>query len=640
MNSERSECTASGKTVFPTMWRGLPYLILLAATILVYSNTLQAPFIFDDYPNIVENRFIQIYEISFESIKDAATKSPMGNRWLANLSLALNYSVDQLDTFGFHLVNIVLHICAGFALYYLAGQVMSQACFPSRRGVLEYIPFFTALLWMLHPVQTNAVTYIVQRMTSMSALFYLFAMICYIKARTHNSIKRKYAWYLGCSVSGFLAVVSKENAVMLPIILVAVDFCCLPPRDGHNGFKRFAFPVCIGIAALLFAMFCLGGDPLSSVFSGYQVRDFTPMERLLTESRVFFSYLLILLLPLPARLNLNHDYLISHGLFSPPQTAFAIAGIVLFVGLIIILYRYNRLLAFCLFWFIANLMIESTILPLEIIYEHRLYLPSMLLILMGVFLVFQLPLPPKFVSGLLIALAIVSGILTFQRNAVWQNEVGFWQDIVRKSPNLYRAHVNLGKALSDIKDNSQSEQHFRIAIALDPDKGDAFYNLGILYDRLGRTQAALPLMQTAITKVGNQAKYYQSLGMVYRKLGDCSNARIAAQTALNLNPATYEAFITLGICEQRDGNHPNAVGLFKDAHDKGLVSVDLYNNWAVSLEYFGKYEQARDYLLKALELYPEHYESRYNLGIIYSRLGMDAEAEREISRAVKDKKGN
>ena len=389
------------------------------------------------------------------------------------------------------------------------------------------------------------------------------------------------------------------------------------------------------ILALLAWMF-MGSEPLSVISAGFAHREFTLVERLLTESRVLFFYLSLLLLPLPSRLNLNHDFDISQSLWMPPQTFLAVMGIVVLIILIPFFFNRERLLSFGILWFLANLVIESTVIPLELIFEHRLYLPSSFLILAVTALLYRfLKNRKKFVRAAFLLLVPVLMIMTFQRNTTWASNLTLWSDVVRKSPKLARPHGILGKVWAGQGEFDKAEKLFRKAHKLKPENGFPEYYLGELYAEQNRLEEAAAFFREALSKDGvDPLKICNALGSVYRKAKDYPNAIIFSLIALELDPDNLDSMINLGISYESSGHHKKALSLFEKAAAKGLQSVDLYNNWGVSAFSLKMVDNSIIYFQKAIKIDPEHPESHYNLGIAYGSKGLFSKARKEMALAM------
>ena len=270
------------------LWSDTILIIFLALfTAVLYSNTLQSPFALDDYHNILANKPIRMSEISFAKFKEVVQKSLIENRPVANISLALNYYFDQYNVKGYHLFNIAVHILTGILLYIFVQKTLliSQFKLPDET---KWVAFATSLLWLIHPLQTQSVTYIIQRMNSLAALFYLLSFVLYIFARTTPGTAKKF-FFGGCSVvSGLMAIGSKENAVMLPGFILLYEWYFF--QNLRFNLKKHHYLI-IGVLLTFIigaAFFYLGNNPFESIINGYGGRDFTLQERLLTQALNWF----------------------------------------------------------------------------------------------------------------------------------------------------------------------------------------------------------------------------------------------------------------------------------------------------------------------------------------------------------------
>ncbi len=595
----------------------LSFTLLAAAIALLYSNTYRVPFFFDDKPNIVLNPFLRIDDISWESLKKAAVMSPNRNRWLPNISFALNHYFDAYDVWGYHLINTLIHIATAFTLYLLGRLTLTLPSMAGRYKHAAEIAFTAALVWAVHPLQTNGVTYIVQRMTSMGALFYLLALYCYVKARLLHASGAKLFFFGLTVLLTVMALLSKENSGMLPMIIIAYELLLL--RQPDTGLFRQKKVVLATFGAfLLFIFFCwyfLGSNPFTSILGGYEHREFTLGQRLLSQARIVIHYLSLMVLPVPDRLNLMYEYRVSTGLLAPPQTLLALGVLAGLAFLVFRMCKRDSLFAFGISWLLINLIVESSFIPLELIFEHRMYLPSMFLILAMVAWCYKLAAPRPVLArvSILLVVALLSSA-TWQRNIVWDNRISFWSDVTSKSPDSMRGWANLGNAYSEARKYKTAEQYLLKAIALEK------------YDQSGNFGRA--------AKRNYAANIHDNLALVYRELGQYQKALDHANTSLALNPSRPEPLVTIGIVYAKTDQHAKAYEYFMLAWSKGIESVDLYNNWAVSSFNIGQVDEAIDLLYKALKINPDHPESHYNLGIAYSSKGMLEEAQREMLRAM------
>ncbi|MFC1523488.1 tetratricopeptide repeat protein [Thermodesulfobacteriota bacterium] len=656
------------------LFSSLSLLAVVALTVLLYSPTLDAPFALDDYSNIVENHHLKIKSITPGTLARAATGINK-HRWFPNMSFALNYYVHGQNVQGYHIVNICIHALTGIFLYFFAVFTLSRPTIPaSIRSRKKEIALFATALWLFHPLQTTGVTYIVQRMTSMATMFYLASILCYAHARSgNNSPQKQFILYVLALVAGFMALFSKENAAFLPVTILVYDFFFLRDPDSPPAGKRNLFFPVAAIAMVLFAgLYFLGSDPSATLFEGYSTRNFSISERLMTQPRVIFQYLSLLFLPLPSRLNLNHDFQISTSLLDPLQTAPALFGIIGFVILSIVAARRHRLSSFAIFWFLGNLIIESTFLPLEIIFEHRVYLPSTFLILTLVAALYGKAKSPSLLNSLrtvLVGLLCITALLTLQRNAIWISAVSLWSDVVQKSPNLARPHINLGKALVIDKQFQAAEKHLKRGIELEPEISHAYINLAALLDKMGRYQESLTMSELALTKKDpDEARIHHNMAIVYRKLNDHHRAVTEINRALEINPYFSDAYVTLGGIYGLSGFHEKAVQLFfkaieidqhngyayqnlGTAYDRmnrldesvrayetalqksNADPVKVHNNLGIVYWRMNQYDKSIDEARKALSLDPDFYDAYITLGITLEDMGNFPQAVEQYTEA-------
>ncbi len=544
--------------------------------VLLYANTLQSPFALDDYHNILANKPIRITQISLTSIKEVIQDSLIENRPVANLSLALNYFFHQYDVTGYHLFNIGAHIITGILLYIFVLRTLQLLQNDFKTDAIKWIAFITALLWLVHPLQTQSVTYIIQRMNSLAAMYYLCSLVCYIQARITPTRTQKILWACGSLLGGLLAIGSKENAVVLPAFILLYEWYFFQDMR-LLGLNKY-FYVCITLLALFLlaaTFYYLGPDPLARI-TNYSFRDFTMEERVLTQLRVVIFYISLICLPSPARLTLEHDFILSRSLFDPLSTLFSLLAIILLLFYAITAARHQRILSFCIFWFFGNLLIESSVIPLEIIFEHRTYLPSMLLILSLVLFIHGL-LKSQRLKILLVVLAVILlSSSTYARNSIWRNEITLWTDIAQKAPNKSRAQMNLGIILSQAGRMDEALAYLNKAVMLDPDYDLALYSLGDAQMK--------------------QRKYLQASESYARGLQiDPDNPL----TRFNLAKALAAA-----------GEHENALFHYQNvAGMDSFIDHKVYYHMGNSFYRLRRYTKAMDAYNKALLLQPDYGEA-------------------------------
>ncbi|NTV14430.1 MAG: hypothetical protein HGA96_10950 [Desulfobulbaceae bacterium] len=494
----------------------MPYLIILliAAS---YLNTLNSPAVLDDEHSFIFTSRIQLRELSFSSL-NSLTDSTFGiTRLIPILTLAANNYFSHGQAPAYHITNILIHIVTLLALAIFLKQLLLLPKLTESLKTISPTYFVWAVcgLWALSPIQTNAVTYIVQRMAALCALFYILSLALYLKARRQNSRQKSAIFFTGAALAAICSILSKENSATLPIaILLLEDFFISPgtaEKFVSNLFRRH-WLIFIITAIMLIPLFI---SVWSNYANGYGGRVFTLTERLLTESRIVVWYISLLFLPLPSRMNLDHDFAISHSLFSPFST---ILSIFLLITLLVFAYRIRRsqpLLSFGLLFFFLNLVIESSVIPLELVFEHRLYLPSVGFFI-SILAIFDLSLTwiikkkrpvnlQEILCFLLIITLVACSLLTTARNNDWRDDLSIYKDMAEKSPNKSRPLTNYGMALARAKQPEKAIEFLKKAFAVGKPHDEEYYatttNLFIAYKNLEGSEKALRILNELLPQI-------------------------------------------------------------------------------------------------------------------------------------------
>jgi hypothetical protein len=362
----------------------LPFLLIILLVGMVYLPGLSGEFIFDDINNIVENSRLHVETLTLEGIRQATFSgiaSSIG-RPLSQLSFWVNYYFTGLDPFYFKLINLIIHILNGILLFYLTLQILFAYRNRYNSSLSEQRVYWIAItatsLWMLHPLGVTSVLYVVQRMNSLASLFTLAGLICYMAGRERlDHTGNGFGLIIGGLGFGLLAILSKENGALLPLFMLIIEATIyrfsLKKREHQIKINIF-FAVSVGLPALAFFIY-IAIYP-EWLLSGYHTRDFTLYQRLLAEARVLWLYVHWIFLPDPTQLSLFHDdIIIPHGIFSPYTTILAVMGLLLIVASAFYLRNCAPLFAFAVFWFLGGHSLESSIINLELVHEHRNYLP-------------------------------------------------------------------------------------------------------------------------------------------------------------------------------------------------------------------------------------------------------------------------
>jgi len=584
--------------------RGVSEYVLIMSMILLgalsYANTLEAPFVFDDAHNILGNTNIRVSELNTRSLIKAGFGGPLKTRPLAYISFALNYYFNGFAVQGYHAVNITIHLMTGVFLYLfikiLLKRVQAQEFFYKNDRT---IAFLSATIWLVHPVQTQSVTYIVQRMNSMAAMFYIMSLFFYVQARdlkadgralstsasdktianlnnkSHVGVRiRPILLFVLSALAGGMALCSKEIAVTLPVMIFIVEWFF------YQGLSRkwVIRQGMVWLGVLIFIVIA-GSFFIDSPRFSYQNYNFSLTQRLMTEFRVVATYIGLLLFPNPGRLNLDYDYSISQSLFDPPATIFSLILIVILLYTAIAIAKRQRLISFSILWFVINLVIESSVIPLDIIFEHRLYLPSMTVWLIIILAVFKTSTDKKLLSVLFFAVILLFASWTYERNTVWSDRETLWRDAVSKAPGNSHAHTSLGRALQAKGRVEGALSEFSRAINIDPRNEEAHYRMGQIHLQKGRYSSAL------------------------------EHLKKAAQ----LDPVFPETHLLLGNTYFRMNDNRLAVQHYSEALKRKASYVDALANRGAALVRLGHFQEAIVDFKKALTINPNHQTAKINL---------------------------
>jgi protein O-mannosyl-transferase len=413
----------------------------------------------------------------------------------------------------------------------------------------------------------------------MAGLFCIMAMYFYLKGRTSTPKLLGCTHYLLCIGCGILALGSKENAVMLPVVILIYDLFLLQGVTKKN-LKRYSFFLLIAVlVCLALALFIAGPSIFNpkSLISGYQNRGFTLPERLLTEPRVILFYASLLLYPMPDRLCLEHGITLSTSLITPISTVMSIAAILLILCMAAAGARKWPFISFCIIFFFLNHLIEASVFPLELIFEHRNYLPSMLFFVPVSILLsngIRFFSKKRVLRGFLIMFAILVligwGHSTYARNGIWKNDGLLSFDCIEKYPDLARPHHNLARFYAQKKWYQDAINEYLISLSKQNinnlvGKNWTYYNLGSIYQKLGKDKQAMVYYEQAQKYQPSFAPTHMRKGRLFVKKGFYDKAETEFQKALQAQKQFPTALTSLGSLYLRTGQTEKAIPYFKQA---------------------------------------------------------------------------
>lgn len=621
-------------------------MIIIVLCVIAYSNTFSVPFQLDDF-NLIPNNPVVRDQYPFIKILSQA-------RGVGLFTFALNYRLHGAEVPGYHIVNLIIHLANALLLYGLI--VLSFRTPALQRSSLKHrageIAFFSALLFACHPVQTEAVTYIVQRFSSLATLFYLASLAGYITSRLaglENRSKWNSAIWYGLSLlSAVLAMKSKEISFTLPVVITLYEFLFF-----EGAVKKrviLLMPLLLTMVIIPMSLFAVNG-PVAKVISEADEAtrvhtDVTRMEYLLTECTVIVTYLRLLFLPYNQ--NLDYDYPLFQSFLSTPVVlSFMLLALIFGTG-VYLLYRdrrspdAGRLIAFGIFWFFIALSVESSVIPIvDVIFEHRLYLPSIGFFLACTTAFFlgaerlttRWPAAGRSAIGVLAAAVIVFAVLTYARNLVWQSPVSLWEDATKKSPGKARGYSVLGLAYKNTGQYDKALLNFNKAIALGPDYMYAYISRGLFFEELGRVDKAIDDYTGAIAADPFYAAAYFDRAIAFEKEGRFDKAIGDYDKAIVLDPGYYAAYINRGVLEGQLGLFEKAIGDFNRSIVINPHHADGYSNRGTVYALMGQYGRALDDFNKAIAIDQDLPQAYLNRGKLFYKTGQEELARMDFQKA-------
>ena len=591
------------------------FIVLSIIILTTYSNTFHASWHFDDESNILKNKPLHLSELGLRNIKKTFFASIDGSgrlyRPVACLSFAINYYFGKTSVFGYHLVNIAIHFLASLFLFLFIYQTLKLPLLEAKYGPNAYfIASLATVLWAINPIQTQAVTYIVQRMTCMAGMFYIISMYFYLRGRIAKKTELRIIFFGLCFITGILAMGCKENAFMLPVSIYLFDLFLVQGLRKETLKKNVKAASIIALLAICMGItYYLLSHKDQFILNLYKYRAFTLKERLLSEPRIILFYLTLIFYSVPTRLSLDHDIAISKTLFDPPTTLFAILFILSMLLAASYISRRRPFIGFGIIFFFLNHLIESSFIPLELVFEHRNYIPSMFLfvpvaiLLIAAINYYHLKRPLQIVIITFVICVIVGqGHSTFIANALWKTDESLWMAATEKAPGLWRPWHNLGRSYSEKNMHKEALTNYLTALSkkiiTNPkDKYLTYYNIGAVYHRMGEKDKAFsnylkaeqiyPLfanlynnkgvilverrrVEEAIYEFSEAIKYdknlheaYSNLGFLLLKIGRIEEAIQQLEMALKLKPDNTPTLLRLGYAYRRKGLYGKAFILYK-----------------------------------------------------------------------------
>lgn len=523
----------------------LALLATAAITVLAYYPGMSAGFYFDDESNLLEAAALHWTQFSLSNVSGAVRDAHLTSRPVANVSMAINHLASGLDPAPYHWTNLVIHIAAGLALFWVI--TLFQHHHGAGRGD-QNIALLAVLLFLVHPLNIQATTYVVQRMTSLATVFVLLSLGSYISGRFQSDVASRRRWFVLAGTCFLLAAGSKETGFLLLPLLLLYEVC-FNSTELFAGYRRMVvrfgnFTIALGGSLTLLAIGWLGWALAGESISWAETmpyRDFTGIERVLTQGRVQFFYLSLLIWPAPSRLNLDHAFTVSRSLLEPATTLLAFVVIAVIVIMAIRSIRTRPNLAFPALAYLLLHSIEAGPISLELVFEHRMYLPmTMIALLIGMNLRPTTRSQAVTSYAVLLVIAALLTVSTYQRNHVWGDEMSFHRDVAQKSPWKFRPQYNLGTQLGMRGDLDEAKAALEQAIRIWPDSSLAHNQLGTVYLITGRPGLAEQYYRLAIEYDPENAEALLNLAGVLMSQGRYEEERELLERFIQVAPPYLE----------------------------------------------------------------------------------------------------
>ncbi len=599
----------------------IPHIILAVISVIVFCNTLDNTFVYDDSVTIVKNNLIKNWKNfhTLFSFNYFILSGELSYRPLVTLSYFIDYSLWGANPGGFHLTNLLLQT-ANTLLFYL---------FLKRVTKSNTLAFFSTLLFITHPILTETVNSISYREDLLATLFFLIAFIMYLKINKTFFNKSKFLlYYLGSLFSYLLALFSKEMAITFPIVLILFDIFYLPSGKPLQAFIKKLKSVYIGYFSVavfyLFIQFV--------VFRHVYIKLDQTRQSLFVMIKVLASYLKLLFLPF----NLNADYVV------PPITAGIVSFIisVLLVTTVIIitirLCKKNTQYWFFISWFFITLLPVSNIIPIgNIMAERYLYIPIMgFSVIIGI-LIQKLNFKKPLVTVGFTIVIFILGVMSIYRNGIWRDELALWYSTSIREPDSARAHHNIGVVHSANGYYEYAELEYKKTLEINPKDIEAHYNLGNAYERKGILDNAIKEYQEVIRHNPYYADAYNNLGSIYQKKHLLDKAIEHYKKAIQCNPFNPHYYNNLGLVYHEEKLYKEAVTEFARSLKINSELPVTHNHLGNTYKEMGNIKDALSEYKTAIELDHGSADSHNNMGIVYTNTGRLEEAIKEFETAIR-----
>jgi tetratricopeptide (TPR) repeat protein len=569
--------------------------LIITLGFVVYANSLSGKFIWDDNNLIKYNTYIKNWS-KFPALLGTNIAAGAGKKYslyrpLQMITYILDYSFWRFDVRGYHLTNILLHILVGLSIYRLINILFTD----------NLLAALCSILFVVHPIHTEAVAYISGRSDPLALLFLLLCFIFYIKYYHTERI----SFYILMLLTYILALLSRETSLILPLLLLLYHYY-FKKKVKSNAF--------LSILGIVFVYILLRITVFRDLLAGYNT---TLLQRIPGFFVAITNYLRILFLPV----DLHMEYGNKLFYFSQPQ---AMLGIFILLSLMFVIFskrNSNKLLSFSLSWFLISLLPISNLYPLNAyMAEHWLYIPSIgfFLILAKLICYIFRDKNFKLLAGVFaVLLVFFHSYLTIKQNSYWQEPIIFYERTLVYNPESPRIYNNLANEYNLIGKYEKAIALYEKAIELSPAYVDAYNNFAATYRDLGKQEKTIAFFEKAIAINPRYMQTYINLAITYLRIGKYEKAIPLYEKAIELNPSSAQTYNNLAVAYNYLGKYEKAIALYEKAIELNPSSAKIYNNLANTYRHQGKYEKAIALYEKAIELNPNYVNAYYNLALYF-----------------------
>jgi len=607
-----------------SQWHRLLPLVIIALVLAAYSNSFAGPFIFDDQ-SILDNSRIRTLWPPWHCMGDSA-------RPVVRLSLAINYSISEFDVGSYHTFNVLVHLLAALTLFGIVRRTLLLDAWREKWGSSSAaIALLISLIWAVHPLQTQSVSYIIQRTESLMGLFFLGSL--YFSIRSFGCSHRW--WQVAAVTACALGMSTKEVMVSAPLVILLFDRSFVAMSFGQALRKRWGLYLSLAATWIVIpALWIFNLEPKPAATAGLSMELYTPWQYALTQPEVIFYYLKLCFWPHP--LCLDYDWPIAP---TTARTVFWLLALMLILTGTLVAILKKTPSGFLGASFFLILAPTSSIMPINVIVcEHRLYLPLAIVITLVVIAVYtrindlrsrptlgKLPLHyiPNSIAILIIAALAFQTLL---RNEDYNNKIRMWKSVVSCRPNNTRGHNNLGNALLHNGKVKEAIQSYNKALKINPNSAEAHSNLGNALLQSGEINEAISHCRQALLISSDYAEARNNLANALLQKGQTSEAVKYLSELLQDEPQSAQAYSNIAKAYLSQGLPHQAIESCRKALQYMPTLAEAHTNLGVALCQTGLTEEALEHCQEAIRLKPSLPEAHNNLGFVFMQLGKPQEA--------------